>query len=219
MAQDLNVVALVGRLTRPCEMRYTNSGFAIASFSLAVNRKKKAPDGSWNDSVSFFDLSYFGKAAEGVSQYLIKGQQVSIQGYLEQQSWETNGQKRNKVVIIVNSLTLLSSPKDDPNHQNPYKKPQNSTNNGNINNNNGYNPQGYQPPQQNQGQQRPQGIQNNVQQRQGQQQQGYGQQDSQGNSQGYQKPNYGQQIPQKAPINNYNQQPVGPEDYTDDIPF
>ena len=112
---DLNSVALVGRLTRPCEMRYTNAGFAICSFSIAVNKRVKAQDGSWQDKASYFDCSYFGKAAEGVSQYLGKGQQVSIQGSLDQQTWETNGQKRSKVVINVNSLGLLGNSK--PNAQ------------------------------------------------------------------------------------------------------
>ena len=111
MSQALNTVALVGRLTRPCEMRYTSSGFAICSFSIAVNRRKKSPDGSWNEVASFFDCTYFGKGAEAVSQYLVKGQQVSIQGSLEQQTWESNGQKRSKVVVIVNSLSLLGSQK------------------------------------------------------------------------------------------------------------
>jgi single-strand DNA-binding protein len=128
MATDLNIVALIGRLTRPCEMRYTNTGFAICSFSLAVNRRKKAQDGSWNDSVSFFDCSFFGKAAEGVSQYLTKGQQVSVQGYLDQQSWETNGQKRSKVVVIVNSLSLLGS----SGNSNSMPR-QTNVNNGNVN--------------------------------------------------------------------------------------
>jgi single-strand DNA-binding protein len=137
MATDLNIVALVGRLTRPCEMRYTNTGFAICSFTLAVNRRKKSQDGSWNDSVSFFDCSYFGKAAEGVSQYLTKGQQVSVQGYLDQQTWETNGQKRSKVVVIVNSLSLLGSSSNNNNRQ-AY------VNNGNQNQGyNGQNSQSY----------------------------------------------------------------------------
>ena len=106
-------------------MRYTSSGFAICSFSIAVNRRKKSPDGSWNEVASFFDCTYFGKAAEGVSQYLTKGQQVSIQGYLEQQTWETNGQKRSKVVVIVNSLSLLGSQKqgNQGNQGNINKKP------------------------------------------------------------------------------------------------
>lgn len=109
MANDLNVVALVGRLTRPCDMRYTNSGYAICSFSIAVNKRRKQTDGTWQDQASFFDCSYFGKAAEGVSQYLQKGQQVGVQGSLEQQTWETNGQKRSKIAVIVDSLTLIGS--------------------------------------------------------------------------------------------------------------
>jgi single-strand DNA-binding protein len=111
MANDLNVVALVGRLTRPCDMRYTNSGFAICSFSIAVNRRRKQTDGTWQDQASFFDCSYFGKAAEGVSQYLQKGQQIGVQGSLEQQTWDdkATGQKRSKIAVIVDSLTLLGS--------------------------------------------------------------------------------------------------------------
>jgi single-strand DNA-binding protein len=84
---------------------------AICSFSIAVNKRKKGKNGEWEDKVSYFECSYFGKAAEGVSQYLVKGQQVSIQGSLDQQTWENNGQKRSKVVVIVNSLSLLGSNK------------------------------------------------------------------------------------------------------------
>ena len=139
MATELNIVALVGRLTRPCEMRYTSSGFAICSFSIAVNRRKKSPDGSWNEVASFFDCTYFGKGAEAVSQYLVKGQQVSIQGSLEQQTWESNGQKRSKVVVIVNSLSLLGSQKQGSNNQNSGKNMQNQGNQGNINKKTVYN--------------------------------------------------------------------------------
>lgn len=115
MATDLNTVGLVGRLVKNCELRYSQNGNAICNFSLAVNRRTKDSQGNWSDKVSFFECSYFGKAAEGVSQYLTKGQQVSIQGYLDQQTWESNGQKRSKVVIIVNSLGLLGNSK--PNAQ------------------------------------------------------------------------------------------------------
>ena len=110
MANDLNVVGLVGRLVRPCETRFTNSGVAIANFSIAVNKRQKV-NGDWQDKASFLDCTYFGKGAEAVSQYLVKGQQVSIQGSLEQQTWESNGQKRSKVVVIVNSLSLLGDRK------------------------------------------------------------------------------------------------------------
>lgn len=141
MANDLNVVALVGRLTRPCDMRYTNSGYAICSFSIAVNKRRKQTDGSWQDQASFFDCSYFGKAAEGVSQYLQKGQQIGVQGSLEQQTWETNGQKRSKIAVIVDSLTLIGSSNGSNNSRAPQQNDggyqQSRQNNGYSNQSNG----------------------------------------------------------------------------------
>jgi single-strand DNA-binding protein len=112
MASDLNVVALTGRLTRDSELRYTNGGMAIAKFSIAVNRRTKKVD-QWVDEASFFDCSLFGKSAEGVSQYLSKGQQVAINGSLVQSRWEQDGQNRSRVEVMVNSLTLLGSKSDE----------------------------------------------------------------------------------------------------------
>jgi single-strand DNA-binding protein len=107
MANDLNVVTLIGRLTRDPELTYANSGTAICKFSLAVNRRKKVADNKWEDEASFFDCSMFGKSAESITQYLEKGKQVSILGELRQNRWEQDGQSRSKVEIVVNSLQLL----------------------------------------------------------------------------------------------------------------
>jgi single-strand DNA-binding protein len=107
MANDLNVVTLIGRLTRDPELTYANSGTAICKFSLAVNRRKKVADNKWEDEASFFDCSMFGKSAESITQYLEKGKQVSILGELRQNRWEQDGQSRSKVEIIVNFLQLL----------------------------------------------------------------------------------------------------------------
>ena len=115
MANDLNVVAVTGRLTRDSELRYSNGGMAIAKFSIAVNRRAKGADGQWADEASFFDCSMFGKAAEGVNQYLNKGTHVAINGELRQNRWEQDGQTRSKVEVMVNSLTLLGSPQDGQN--------------------------------------------------------------------------------------------------------
>ena len=108
MANDLNVVALVGRLTRESELRYTNGGSAVCRFSIAVNRRKRSGD-KWEDEVSYFDCAMFGKSAESMNQYLDKGRQVSIIGELRQNRWEQDGQPRSKVEIFVNSLQLLGS--------------------------------------------------------------------------------------------------------------
>jgi len=110
MANDLNVVALVGRLTRDSELRYSNGGMAICHFSLAVNRRKRSGDNKWEDEAHFFDCAMFGKSAESLNQYLEKGRQVSIVGELRQNRWEQDGQSRSRVEIAVNSLQLLSSP-------------------------------------------------------------------------------------------------------------
>ena len=106
---DINSVTLVGRLTRPAELKMTGSGFAIVTFSLAVNRSKKDQNGQWQDKASFFDCKILGKRGESLSQYLVKGQQVAVQGYLEQESWESNGQKRSKVIVMVENLSLLGN--------------------------------------------------------------------------------------------------------------
>lgn len=110
MANDMNVVALVGRLTRESELRYSNGGMAICRFSLAVNRRKRTADNKWEDEANFFDCTMFGKSAESINQYLEKGRQVSIIGELRQSRWEQDGQSRSRVEIAVNSLQLLSSP-------------------------------------------------------------------------------------------------------------
>jgi len=103
---DINQVALVGRLTRDVELKYTNSGFAIANLSLAVNRRVKRDD-TWQDEGNFFNCVLIGKRAEGLAQYLVKGKQIGIQGELRQNRWEQDGQPRSKVEIFINDIQLL----------------------------------------------------------------------------------------------------------------
>ena len=103
---DMNIVAINGRLTKDAELKYTSGGMAIATFSLASNRSVKKGD-KWEDEANFFDCTMFGKSAEAVKQYLTKGQQVSISGELRQERWEKDGQKQSRVTIIVNHLQLV----------------------------------------------------------------------------------------------------------------
>lgn len=104
---DVNVVVLIGRLTRDAELKYTNGGFPVANFAIAINRRRKNGD-QWVEEVNYFDVSLFGRSAETLKQYLIKGKQVGIEGELRQDRWEQpDGQMRNKVFIVANSLQLL----------------------------------------------------------------------------------------------------------------
>lgn len=109
MAGDLNVVTLVGRLTRDSEIRYSQKGDAVVRFSVAINRRKRNADGTWGDEVNYFNCVYFGKSAEAVNQYLSKGTQVAINGELRQNRYEVEGQARSTVEVFVNSLQLLGS--------------------------------------------------------------------------------------------------------------
>ena len=103
---DINRVTLIGRLTRDAELKYLPSGAAVTKMSIAVNRKKKTGD-QWTDKASFFDVSLWGKVGESLSQYLVKGKQVAIDGELVQDRWEQDGQKRSRVSVSARTIQLL----------------------------------------------------------------------------------------------------------------
>ena len=75
MANDINVVVLVGRLVRDCEVKVTAGGTSVCRFSVAVNRRKKTGD-NWADEVNYFDVALWGRSADSLKTYLTKGRQV-----------------------------------------------------------------------------------------------------------------------------------------------
>lgn len=106
MAVDINVVVLVGRLTRDCELKSTPQGTSVCRFSIAVNRRKRTGD-RWEDEVSYFDVVLWGRSAETLTPYLQKGRQVSIEGELRQNRWEQDGKTNSKVEVVANNVQLL----------------------------------------------------------------------------------------------------------------
>jgi len=110
MASDINIVSIVGRLTRDPELKYTNGGTAVAKYSIAVNRKKRNGD-NWEDEVSYFDVVVWGKQGEAIQQYLNKGKQIAVSGELRQNRWEQDGQNRSKVEIVASNVQLLGGDK------------------------------------------------------------------------------------------------------------
>jgi len=106
MAVDINVVVLVGRLTRDCELRSTPQGTSVCRFSVAVNRRKRTGD-RWEDEVSYFDVVLWGKSADTLKPYLLKGRQVSIEGELRQNRWEQDGKNNSKIEVVANNVQLL----------------------------------------------------------------------------------------------------------------
>lgn len=105
---DINSVVMVGRLTADADLRYTNSGFPVLTFSIASNRSVKKDD-QWTEKASFFNAKMFGKRAESISRHLVKGSRIAISGYLNQESWEIDGDKHYKIVIVVNDIQLIDN--------------------------------------------------------------------------------------------------------------
>jgi single-strand DNA-binding protein len=106
MAQDLNHVIIIGRLVNDAILKYTSGGMAIANLSLAVNRRVKKGE-QWTEEVSFFEVTLWGKTAEGLKPYLLKGKLIAVEGELKQERWEKDGQTRSKVVINASNVQLL----------------------------------------------------------------------------------------------------------------
>jgi single-strand DNA-binding protein len=105
---SVNKVLLSGRLTRDPELRYTPSGVAVMTFSLALNRRYKDQSGEWKDEVSFVNVVAWQRQAELASEYLKKGSAVFVEGRLQSRSWETSeGQKRSVLEVRAERLQFL----------------------------------------------------------------------------------------------------------------
>jgi single-strand DNA-binding protein len=110
MASDLNKVILVGRLTRDPELKYTQGGTSVCSFSIANNRTYVTA-GEKKEQVSFFNCVAWAKTGEVIAEYCKKGKRIGIEGRLQQRSWDDQeGKKRQTVEIVVDNFQFLDPP-------------------------------------------------------------------------------------------------------------
>lgn len=124
MSNDYNKVTLTGRLTRDIDLKYTTTGTAIAAVSLASNRSVKKQD-NWETEVSYFDANIYGRMAENLKPYLIKGKMILIAGRLKQDRWEKDGQKFSRIKIEVEEVQLLDGKSSESlNNSNERVQPQ-----------------------------------------------------------------------------------------------
>lgn len=108
-----NRVILIGRMTAAPQMRYTQSGKPVCSFSIAVNRTRKVADSAQQD-VDFIDIVAWQNLAEICTKYLEKGKLVCIEGRLQVRSYTANdGSKRKAYEVVANDMQMLS-PKNAP---------------------------------------------------------------------------------------------------------
>lgn len=102
----MNSITVAGTLGRDAEVRYLNSGDAICSFSVADSAGRDKPTIWWN-------CSLFGKRAEALSQYLTKGQSVTVVGSItEREFTDKNGNHRKSMDVRVNEIALQGGRRD-----------------------------------------------------------------------------------------------------------
>jgi len=105
MAEDTNIVTVVGRLTKDAEFK--RSELSIGFFTIAVNRKKKQPNGDYENEMSFFDVNVFDKYAETIIDRLKKGTQVCVTGKLKQERWTDQKGQHSRILITANSIQIF----------------------------------------------------------------------------------------------------------------
>lgn len=109
----LNKAILMGRMTADPELRSTNSGKRVTSFTLAVNRNGK------DAGTDFIDIVAWEKTAEFVCRYFTKGQQVAVSGRINTRNWEDqNGGKRKSVEVVAEEVHFAESKRDGQENRN-----------------------------------------------------------------------------------------------------
>lgn len=110
MAKDLNKVMLIGRLGQDPELKYTQSGIAVAKFSMATSQQWKDQDGNTQDKTEWHNVVAWRRIAEICAEYLKKGSKVYIEGALSTSSWEDENKKKHyRTEIVLNDMIMLDS--------------------------------------------------------------------------------------------------------------
>lgn len=136
---DLNNISIIGRTTREINEKdfgYTPNGKAKLNLSIAVDEGYGE-----NKSVSFFDVTYWGKPAESIKPYITKGKQLAIDGRLKQDRWEKDGNKYSRIYIIANNIQLLGGKSENTQSAPAPRQSSGSYESAQADNGGGYDPQ------------------------------------------------------------------------------
>jgi len=108
MARSLNKALLIGNLGSDPELRYTSSGVAVATFTLATNIRWTDPDGNLQEKTEWHNIVAWRKLAEICGEWLKKGRRVYVEGRLQTRTWDDkNGIKHWKTEIVADDIIML----------------------------------------------------------------------------------------------------------------
>jgi single-strand DNA-binding protein len=106
----MSKVLIIGNVGRDPEQRYTQSGTMTSTFSVAVNQRRRNPDGSFQEETEWYRINAFGRLAEICQQYVTKGRTVYVEGRLRVDRWTgQDGQPRFTLDILANDMVLMDS--------------------------------------------------------------------------------------------------------------
>ncbi len=112
---SFNRVVLAGNLTKDPELRFTQEGVPVASFSIAVNRVR-----SKSEAVDFFNVSCWRELAERMANYKKKGDPILVEGRLRYRTWQApDGTKRSAVDVVADRVQFLSRAQGPQAEKNP----------------------------------------------------------------------------------------------------
>ncbi len=110
---SLNKVMLIGNLGKDPEVRFTASGTAVASFSIATSDRVKNKSGEWEEKTEWHNVTLWSKLAEVAKEYLTKGKTVYIEGRLQTRKWQDRDGKDRWTTEIVGDRMQMLSPKGE----------------------------------------------------------------------------------------------------------
>jgi single-strand DNA-binding protein len=115
MSKGVNKAILLGHVGKDPEIRSTNGGTIIASFSLATADRQKDGQGNWQDRTVWHNLVAFNRTAEIIRDYVRKGSQLLIEGKIQTRIWDDreSGQKKYRTEILIYDFTLLGGRPED----------------------------------------------------------------------------------------------------------
>ena len=106
---SFNKVLLMGNLTRDTELSYTPQGTAVCKFGLAINNSYVTASGERKEDPLFIDIVVWKKQAESCATFLKKGRPVFIEGRLQLDKWEKEGQKHSRMKVVANRVQFLGT--------------------------------------------------------------------------------------------------------------
>lgn len=110
---NINTVTIGGTITRDPSLRHIPSGMSVLDLSIAINDRYKGKDGEARETTTYVEVQVWGKTADACAQHLRKGSQAVVEGKLQLDTWEKNGEKRSKIRVRADRVHFVGGRADN----------------------------------------------------------------------------------------------------------